>query len=94
MRIKNDSPLHGHLIRFLSAVGVDDQEGLEALATSFTESVPMIGDEYNAITLMKLKNALWHSTGLPREMKPEASIADMLFLLKPKGSMDGHHQPP
>ena len=92
--IKNDSPLHGHLIRFLSTVGVDDQEGLEALVMPFKEIVPMIGDEYNAITLMKIKNALWHSTGLPHEMKREASIADILFLLKHKDYKDGHRQLP
>ena len=53
VRIKNDTPLHGHLIRFLAFVGVDDQEGAEALAASLKEIVRMIGDEWTPPTNSK-----------------------------------------
>ena len=82
--IKKGSSLHSNLMNFLTIVGVGDEESLEALATSFNEIVHMIGDEFNAFTLMKLRNSLWHSTGLPNEMKKETTIADMLFLMKHK----------
>ena len=45
--IKKGSSLHDNLISFLTPVGVDDEEGLEALATSFNEicgkSTPLQG---------------------------------------------------
>ena len=62
MSIMNGFPFHNHLIRLLTAIGVNEFEDLEALAPSFKEIVAMIGNEYNAITLMKLRNALWNST--------------------------------
>ena len=55
LRMENDTPLRGHLIRFLTLLEL--KEGLEALATSFKEIVRMTGEDYSAITLMKLKNA-------------------------------------
>ena len=66
--------IYNHLVRFLTAIGANEFEDLEALATSFKEIVAMIGSKYSAITLMKLRNALWHSTGMPQEMTGKCQL--------------------
>ena len=46
--VKKGSTLRNNLVSFLTFVGVDDDEGLEALATSFDDIVVMIDGEFNA----------------------------------------------
>ena len=46
--VKRGSALHNNLVSFLTILGIDDDEGLEALAISFDEIVIMIDDEFNA----------------------------------------------
>ena len=91
--VKKGTTLHNNLVSFLTFVGIDDDEGLEALATSFDDIVIMIDNEFNAYTLMKLRNYLWHTTGMPCEMRKEATIADMLSLLKFKCRKDNRTIP-
>ena len=57
MSIAKDTPIYNYLVRFLTAIGINEFEDLEALATSFKGIVAMIGNEHSAITLMKLRNA-------------------------------------
>ena len=82
MGVNEDAASFGHMRRFLDVIGVSDVEELEALATSFDDIVQMIGSQHNPVTLMKLRNALWRSTGLPSTMKREVSIVDMMRLMQ------------
>ena len=43
VNITKDAPVFNHMIRFLTAIGANDHEDLEALATSFDEIVAVIG---------------------------------------------------
>jgi hypothetical protein len=81
MGVNEDAASFGHMRRFLDTIGVSDIEDIQALATSFDGIVQMIGSQHNPVTLMKLRNALWHSTDLPHAMKREVSIVDMMRLI-------------
>jgi len=71
-----------NMMRFLDAIGVSEFEDLQALATSFEDIVGMIGGEHTPITLMKLRNYLWHATGLPSDMQGETTITSMMALMR------------
>ena len=71
------------MVHFMDGIGVEEDEDLMALAASFEDilSSSDLGTEYKPMVLMKLRNALWRSTGLPDDMKIPVSVADMVKLI-------------
>ena len=71
------------MIHFLEGIGVEEDEDLMALSSSFEDIVSSsdLGTEYKPMVLMKLRNALWRSTGLPDDMKNPVSVADMVKMV-------------
>ena len=78
------------MLHFLNVIGVGEEEDLTDLANSFEDiaSYSNLGTEYTPMVLMKLKNALWRTTGLPDHVESPVSIADMIKMVNGTRKVD------
>jgi hypothetical protein len=81
--VKSQSKTFHDMLHFLNIIGVGEEEDLSDFANSFEDiaSSSNLGTEYTPMVSMKMKNALWRSTGLPEHMYSPVSIADMVKMV-------------